>query len=147
MKDFLGQELEVGDHIASIESDNESPTLSVVTGFTPKKVRLRPIHDEEATGLRFPTQVFKIDATEMFAKLLYTAEDKIGQELEVGDYVFASDGSYIDPVLYTITELLPFKVRVKRLDNEHDCRNTRYNNDVLKVDPHFVTIHALKKTY
>lgn len=148
MKDYLGQDLIVGDYVAGLYSENETPAIFIVQGFTPKKVRLEPTVDPDKSTLKYPFDIMKLD-TETVEKLLcQNPVDRLGQPLAIGDYVYASGGEYIDPAIMQIENFIADAAEItKVMSNVYVRGNTRYTRDLIKVDPRIVTMSVLKKDH
>jgi hypothetical protein len=73
MKDFIGQELEVGNWVVFITPDYRDLTLGEITKFTPKNMHVTYIHHDRGRHwsklIRSNTSV-KIDGPELTAMLL-----------------------------------------------------------------------------
>ena len=147
MKDFLNQELAAGDYVAGLYSGNETPALFKVIGFTPKKVSLSLIEDDDAKRSKFGRDLIKLDPATVLQQVALPFKDALGQELKVGDYAYGSAGEYIDPIIFKIIGFLPTKVLIKRVHGEMSYvhGNTRHPTDLIKVDGMLITMQKLKK--
>jgi len=148
MNDFLGQEIIQGDYISGLYPENETPAIFIVRGFTPMKVRLDPTtyNPEDKRTLKFPVDLIKLDAEAVEKILVQNPKDRLGQDLAIGDYAFASGGEYIDPVIVEITQFIADAAVVTKVYGDVYVRNdTRYTRDLIKVDPKIVTMFVLKK--
>lgn len=148
MQDFLGHEIAEGDYVSGISPENETPHIYSVVGNTPKKLRLMPLHGIAQTTLKYPFDVVKIDAVAVNAIRVQAPKDMLGQDLAIGDTVFGSGGSYIDPVIFKIDGFLPRKAVLAKVYGEHwvTGQTTRYLTDLIKVTatPE-ITMHCLTK--
>ncbi len=145
MKDKIGQELAVGDYVAIFFSDDSNPAIRKISGFTPKKVRLKGIDTPTpAAGLRSPHDLLRLDKELTEKKMSSKVFDFLGQELSVGDMVIASDGCYIDPLIFKIKGFLPTEVQLKVVIGSHTRYNqTGYSQNLIKVDGQLVTMAIL----
>ena len=145
-KDCLGQKLEVGDYVAGIFPTNETPQIFVVVSFTPKKVTLDWLDNDDTTS-KFPQDLLKIDPAIMAQHLSLEPIDALGQKLEVGDYVFGSDASYIDPVIFKIVMFHPRKAVLEKVMGKRSYipNKLRHTTDLIKVDPKLITMYNLTK--
>lgn len=144
MKDFLKQDLAEGDYVAGLYSANETPSIFRIWGFTPKKVRLEPIEDISRAILKYPTQLVKLDPTEVLKLLNQTPRDALGQELKVGDCVYGAASEYIDPAIFRITYFMPTVAHVEKIYGEVWARGaTRRTADLIKVDAKLLTMLCL----
>jgi hypothetical protein len=147
MKDMLGQELVEGDYVSALFSDNETPGIFQITGFTQMKCRLWSISNPSKSPLKFARDMIKVCPIAVSQVSAKPPEDGLGQLLEVGDYVFGSGGSYIDPIIFEITAFVPRKAIVKKIFGRHyySADDTRYLTDLIKINPALVTMHCLTK--
>jgi len=148
MKDCIGQELVIGDYVAGLKSENETPEVYEIYGFTAKKARLHPIYSPESSLLKFAEDLVKVDAAAVRASLIKKSFDHVGQELKVGDYVYGSDGTYVDPVVFEVVAFPAMHVKLKKIyGNSHIAQARRFPTDLIKVDPLLVTMHCLTKDH
>jgi len=148
MKDFLGQLICREDYMAGLYSDTATPEIFQVIGFTPKKVRLMPVGEYEKTSLKYPKDLIKLDPELVEKAIKLPHKDLLGQDLEVGDFVYGTDGSYIDPFIFEITEFFDRKCKVKKVTGTNYGRaGIRYTTDLIKVDKRIVTMHCLTKDH
>jgi len=147
MKDCIGQELVEGDYVAGLHSLNETPAVFKVVGFTPKKVRLVPI-DDGGNTTKFPADLVKIDPVAVLANIALSPKDNLGQDLEIGDYAYGSDGSYISPVIFLIEGFVPRHAKVKKVLSERWIQGvTRLLTDLIKVDSRVVMMYNLTRDH
>ena len=149
MKDFLGQELTIGDYVSGLFSDNETPILFQIVDFTPKKVKLQPVGDPDTTASKFPRDLLMV-SKETMAKILEAPPvDAVGQDLAIGDYAFGSGGTYIDPIVFEITGFAPMTATVKKVYGpKYYVRSSiRLTTDLVKLDASLVTMHCLTKEH
>jgi len=148
MIDCIGQDLSKGDYVAGLYSENETPAVFKVGGFTPKKVRLWPIDDPDRAALKYPHDLVKIDPTAVHANIALSPKDNINQDLAIDDYVYGSDGSYIDPVIFQITGFVPRKaVLNKVMGQKYVHGGTRLLTDLIKVDARVVMMYNLTRDH
>lgn len=148
MKDFMGQEIKRKDYMAGLYSDDATPDLFQVIGFTPKKVRLIPVGEPDKTTLKFPKDIIKLDPEVVEKLLTQPRKDLLGQDLEVGDFVYGADGAYIDPFIFEIKEFFDRKCKVKKVTGtNYGQPGVRYLTDLIKVDKRIVTMHCLTKDH
>ena len=147
MRDFLEQDIEVGEYVAGLYSGNETPALFQVVGFTPKKVKLSLIEDDDAIRSKFGRDLLKLDPLVIDELLYQPPKDALGQELKVGDYAYGSAGEYIDPVIFKIIGFFPTKVLVKRVHGEthYIHGDTRHPTDLIKINGIMLTMQKLRK--
>lgn len=145
-KDCLGQKLEAGDYVAALFPDNETPHIFLIIGFTPKKIKVERIGTDECIS-KFPHDTIKLDPLTVVTHLDGAHLDHIGQKLEVGDYVFGSDASYIDPVIFKIVEFHPRKARLEKVmgSRSYMPNRIRLTTDLIKVDAKLLTMYKLTK--
>lgn len=147
MNDFLGQALTIDDYVSGCYSENDTPAVFQVYGFTAKKVRLTKLENSKTTILKFPHDLIKLDPIAVNRMVNVVHKDSLGQLITVGDFVFGSGGSYIDPIIFEILEFVPQKAIVKKVFGKHyfSREDSRYLTDLIKVDPGLVTMHCLTK--
>jgi hypothetical protein len=59
MKDFLNQELAIGDHVILIQDGYRSYDVGVIEKFTPKQIRVK-INSYLGSKMQYPVQLVKI---------------------------------------------------------------------------------------
>lgn len=144
MKDFLNQELAVGDYVAGLYSANETPALFQVVGFTPKKIKLEPIEDASDSIMKFPHQLIKLDGDEVLKLFTQTPKDALGQDLKIGDCVYGAASDYIDPVIFRIVHFVPTMAKLEKIYGDaYVHRYTRRTADLIKVDSKLLTMLCL----
>jgi len=146
MEDFLGQEIVEGDYVAGNYSENNTPHIFQVAGFTPKKVRLLRLEDNTSTSLKYPHDLIKVCPIAVQQINALPPKDSLGQLLEIGDTVYTSNGEYIDPVICVITAFKPRMVKLKKVFGQFNLWNSSHRllTDVIKVEatPE-ITMHCL----
>ncbi len=75
MKDFLGQELTVGDYVMYMKQHYRELGMGKITKFTPKKVHVKWGSSEWASILQTPDQLVKVSGEEVFAYALKNGID------------------------------------------------------------------------
>jgi hypothetical protein len=146
LKDFLEQDLEIGDYVTALFSENETPFFFQIKSFTPKKVKLQSVDGVSAEITKFPKDILKVESDAVEATLKEPPADALGQKLKVGDYVFGSDSSYIEPVIFEIKAFVPMVAILEKVYGEHYIRNNyRFTKDLIRIEPGLVTMCILKK--
>lgn len=149
MKDFLGQTINEGDYVAALFSDNTTPGIFYVYDFTPKKIKVCSINELDADIImKYPQQVIKVDEKLVDALRDIIPLDAIGAPLEVGDYVFGSGGSYIDPVIYEIESFGTKFAKLKSVYSPevYSRQELMLTSDLVKIDKRILTMHLLTKS-
>lgn len=146
MKDFLSQDIAIGDYVSALYSEDKTPAIFEVVGFTPKKVRLIAIGSDGTTLLKFNYDILVIDPAAVEYIIKQEPKDKLGQDLEVGDFVFASGGNFINPVAFKITGFRPTIALLEKVYGAvWSASFERYTQDLVKINPALVTMHLLKR--
>ena len=74
MKDFVGQELAIGDYVAFSRTTYRDLVLGKIVAFTPKQVRIsfkhKRIVGETDTTLNYSANVVKLEPNDVLVKLL-----------------------------------------------------------------------------
>ena len=153
MKDFLGQELAVGDYVVGMYSENTTPAIFQVLSFTPMKCRLIPLYKidparvstETIVIMKFGRDLLKLDAGDVEESIVQAPLDALLRPLSVGDYVCGSEGGYVDPVIFEIVSFAPRSAIIKPVYTAGSyCRSaTRLTSDLSKIDPKLVTMRIL----
>lgn len=142
-KDILGQELAVGDYVALMHSQEATPSIAQVVGFTPKSVKIRDTVSS-MDSKRPPGGVLKLSDEAVVAHFDADVKDALGQKLAVGDYAFGSNGEYIEPVIYEVTGFWYSKVVTKRVSGANSYKKNMSGHDLIKIDdPTLLTLKIL----
>lgn len=65
MKDFLDQELELGDYVIMMSQQHRTYVLAKIIKFTPQKVRVRYRPGDYGTTVQTPDQLVKVAGEEV----------------------------------------------------------------------------------
>lgn len=144
MKDLLGLEIKVGDFVAGLESNNSTPELYSVQGFTPKMVNLSALSGPNYQMRKLPVDILVLDPDQVKERMAQPPKDLLGQDLNIDDYVVGSDGSYVDPVIYQITNFAAHCAYVESIGS-NTFGKVRVCTDLIKVNPVLITMMQLTK--
>ncbi len=75
MRDFLGQELVLGDYVIFMQQHCREFGMGKITKFTPKKVHVKWGTSDWASLLQTPNQLVKVAGEEVFAYALKNGID------------------------------------------------------------------------
>lgn len=144
MKDYLQQDLKVGDYVMGMQSQVSMPEVYEIMKFNPKTLKLRELNGEE-TKTKKSSEVILLTDEEVEYYTGRPVLDALGRKLEVGDIVVSGDGEYVDLYAWRILEIYTTKVKAEAINKSWRAIQVRYGHDFVKVPGELVTYAMLKE--